>query len=382
MGLISYNLNSELAPKYIRKVKNKYVLWFENSNKYILLDKNSMRIMNFFFHSSSLKEFNKSLDNSAIQNKKLSTNIYNELNQLLVDCNLLINNKSLGTEVYNSFQYSETITYKINEKLIAISYSNNLVKLLVHPQFSHLQVGQSKIRDFEFHISSTDNLLYLFTNKTYSGSFPKSEYHLLQGKFAMELLCLITNTSEDNWMGTFHASTISNNDEAIMLVGESGKGKSTLSALLMSNGFNLIADDFTPILAKSQLVYNYPSAISIKEGAFDILKPYLKKLPYNETILNNSTKGKIKFLAPSNKEPLKPISCNKIVLVNYIKNATTVLEESTIETVLNTLIPDSWLSPKSENAEHFLNWLERLNFYKLTYSNNTEAIDVFKKLFN
>ena len=92
----------------------------------------------------------------------------------------------------------------------------------------------------------------------------------------MELLCLLTHKKEHDWLGTFHASTIANNKEAIMLIGASGRGKSTLSALLMANGFNLIADDFTPVLAKTQTIYNYPSAISIKEGAFKTLESYFQ----------------------------------------------------------------------------------------------------------
>ena len=46
------------------------------------------------------------------------------------------------------------------------------------------------------------------------------------------------------------------------------------------------------------------------------------------------------------------------------------------------LVPDSWLSPKKENAQSFLNWFEGLNCYQLTYSNNEEMIKTITKIFN
>ena len=105
----------------------------------------------------------------------------------------------------------------------------------------------------------------------------------------MELICLISNTTEQDWLGTFHASTISNGKEAIMLIGDSGNGKSTLSTLLITNGFHLVADDLTPMLSENQHVYNFPAAVSIKQGAFDVLRPLIKNFDsYPSVILNNS----------------------------------------------------------------------------------------------
>ena len=46
------------------------------------------------------------------------------------------------------------------------------------------------------------------------------------------------------------------------------------------------------------------------------------------------------------------------------------------------LVPDSWLSPKKENAQIFLNWFKKLNCYQLTYSNNEKMIETVTKIFN
>ncbi|WP_104736305.1 phosphoenolpyruvate carboxykinase (ATP) [Hanstruepera ponticola] len=371
-------MNNYIAPELVKTINGVNILWFESSNKYILMDDTNLSLLNYFLDSSNRQEFTKRLTKSLFISEETSYSVYEDLKQLLLQCNSLPN-EALKSEIpLETFQFTETVTYQIKNKLLEVCFSNDLIKQLIHPQFKHLEHKTTQKADFTFHVASKDNLLYLFTNRIHCEPFKKSDTHLLQGKFAMELLCLITNRHEDDWLGTFHASTISNDKEAVMLLGESGKGKSTLSAILMHNGFNLIADDFTPVLAKTQSIYAYPSAISIKEGSFKVIENYIDDFNDIKAIKNHTTKGKIKYITPLNKLGLNNIPCYKMVLVNYQKDVPTTIEKAPIESVLETLIPDSWLSPKTENAKLFLNWLEKITFYKLTYSNNNEVIDIFK----
>ena len=94
----------------------------------------------------------------------------------------------------------------------------------------------------------------------------------MQGKFIMQLLCTIHDKEEKDWISTFHGSTITDGNSSILFVGESGKGKSTLCALLTANGFDLLADDVSPLLSHNKCIYHNPSAISIKEGAINVLQ--------------------------------------------------------------------------------------------------------------
>ncbi|PNQ73295.1 hypothetical protein C1T31_07180 [Hanstruepera neustonica] len=372
-------MNSELAPKYIRQINGKYVLWFEYSNRYILLEEETMHLMDIYFDSQSKDEFISSL---KALNTKNYYRLFDEIDQLIIE-----------SREYNPPKINENISlinpkgnwitknYNVDSYCFRINYSIKNIQKILHPQIAHLETKNSNGNFTEFHVALNDDYLHLYKNLNFCNSFPKSQFHLLQGQFAMELLCALTQSTEDDWLGTFHASTVANNNEAIMLIGESGKGKSTLSAILMSNGFKLLADDFTPVMAKSKLIYHYPSAVSIKEGSFEILQSLIDNFHDFQAFKSLGSKGSIKYIAPNDKSYQKPLPCNKIVLVNYEDSAPTLLEETPIETILNTLIPDSWLSPKAENAEHFLNWLETLTFYKLTYSNNIEVIEIFKDLF-
>ena len=96
--------------------------------------------------------------------------------------------------------------------------------------------------------------------------------HEFQGKFSMELIFSFYNKTEYDWMGVFHASTISKNNNSIMFTGDSGNGKSTLVSVLMANGFNVIADDFSPTLRSDLKTYCFPAAISVKEKFFNLIE--------------------------------------------------------------------------------------------------------------
>jgi len=376
-------LNSVHAPKYIRKIKGFYILWFDYSNKYIVVNKDVMSLLNMYLESSNESDFLKRTNKQAQYSQLKSKEYYIELSELLQECSITTEKKPKTCLEFIPLQKKITVYYKINDFVIQINYSSENVKALIHPQFAHFQNEEKSEITIEFDVYLKNNELILYKQNTFCSSFPKENYHLLQGKFAIEILCLLTNKHENDWLGTFHASTIGNTKESIMLIGESGKGKSTLSAILMANGFDLIADDFTPVLAESQNVYRYPSAISIKQGSYNVLKtiiPEIKDLPINNS---NGIKGNIRYIPSTIKfNPHKEYPCHKIICVNYQENSQTELTEISIDNVLNILIPDSWISPEPKNVECFLTWLETCTFHKLTYSDADEVVQKFKTIFN
>ena len=191
-------MDSYIAPELVKTINGVNILWFENSNKYILMDDTNLSLLNYFLDSSNKQEFTKRLSNPLIISEETSHRVYEDLKQLLSQCNSLPN-EALKSEIQlDTFQFTETVTYQIKNKLLEVCFSNDLIKQLIHPQFKHLEHKTTQKADFTFHVASKDNLLYLFTNRNHSESFKKSDTHLLQGKFAMELLCLITNSHEDD----------------------------------------------------------------------------------------------------------------------------------------------------------------------------------------
>jgi len=167
-----------------------------------------------------------------------------------------------------------------------------------------------------------------------------------------------------------------------MLIGDSGNGKSTLSAILMADGFDLLSDDFTPLYLNDQELYRYPAAISIKKGAFHIMEHKIKTFKTLKTYFNGPKNINIKYLPPLKdfQNSKKNLPCRKIVYIKYLKDHKSSFHKVSEEKILKTLIPQAWISPKPEHAKQFLNWLSNVDFYELLYSENEFAIRSLRNL--
>ena len=379
-------MKGNLAPSYTKPIGDKYILWFKATNNFIIIDGVLMGFIDIFIESNHKDEFIKEITegDSSTNALKKAHSVYTAISNFLEDQNTLSSITELENIVFENSNRNFYETYLIDTHTIQIYYASEAIKELIHPKIMHLAIMSESTNEAEiiFDIYDKGDLLYLFKNKDFIGSYEKSNYHLLQGQFSMELLCVLYNKQEDDWLGTFHASTVSNGLESIMLVGDSGNGKSTFSALLMSTGLDLMADDITPILAKNCQVYSYPSAISIKQGAFEMINDYYPDFANLETFESGTKKGLLKYIPPKQVkgEIKKHLPCTKIVYVKYDEQKETTLITSSPEKVLPTLIPESWISPKEENAKQFLNWLQDISYYELVYNDNAMAISTFMKL--
>ncbi|WP_053991021.1 hypothetical protein [Mangrovimonas sp. TPBH4] len=373
-----------IHPKYKSTIGKTIVLWFFNSNRYVIADETTNKYIELFLTSNSFDDFENSI---SIYNPKInSKELYLDIESFLIDSNK-IDSQHIQQKYSNLDQGYETnisYLYSTFTKPIQVNYASQLLKSYLHPNLSYLLEKNSFHFQLSFNILENDEHILLYKNQEFQYAFLKKDYHKLQGKFNFLLLCELYNKQESDWLGTFHASTLGNEKEALMLIGDSGNGKSTLSALLMAHGLDLISDDITAMLADNLHVYRNPNAISIKQGAFEVLKPYFPKLDSYDDVFINNTKGYVKYIPPSNTNPKKfDFPCNKIVLVKYDQNTpSTSLSELNPAKALETLIPESWISPNPKHAKLFLNWLETVEFYSLTYNNNEEAISKFKSLFS
>ncbi len=168
----------------------------------------------------------------------------------------------------------------------------------------------------------------------------------------------------------------------MLFLGDSGNGKSTSLALLQANGFTCLADDFVPVDAQKQEVYSFPAAISIKKSSLETLLPVYPELEtsaeYNFKRLNKI----VRYLKPNNNDFFAHLPCHDLVFIKFEKDAKLICKKISKIDAFQQLVPDSWLSPKKENAQIFLDWFEGLNCYQLIYSNNEEMIKTVTKIFN
>ena len=309
--------------------------------------------------------------------------LFDDITVFLEDVNI---NKDIDENTHN---VSEAPTldleqsYKFKNKTVTIRYESEIIKSLIHPQIAHHSIENTSEYDVLFDVFKINDELHLLKNGAHVGSFKTQSFHFLQGKFALELTNTIHDTEIDNWIGAFHGSTISNGKESIMIIGDSGNGKSTLSVLLMANGFDVLSDDFTPLYEDNLHLYRYPAATSIKKGAFEALKPYLEGIDLLKTHTSGPKKVNIKYVPPilNYESQSSSFPCTKIVYVKYNASKADSLNLVSPEKILETLIPDSWISPKESHALKFINWFKNVDCYELNYNSNDFAISKFKDLF-
>lgn len=370
------------VPSLSKQIKEQQLLWFSASNSYIIVDKQVNKLINLFVSTPEKSDFISTISETTGVSPSQSELFYDEINQLLSNSAFDEEKSTPSISFDTSFRtYSET--YIVNDTTLQVNYSHKSVKELLHPQIAHLSSKKPVTNiPFIFDVFYANNRLYFFKNTVLVDSYEEKNYHVLQGNFCMQLLCIMHEKTEDEWMGTIHASTVTNEKEAILVIGKSGKGKSTFTAHAMTAGMNLVADDFSPILAKNKHVYTYPGAISIKSGAFESLSKIIPGFDQLPLVFKGQEKGSVKFVVPFQKTSTKQnFPCKKMVSICYKPQSKTELKEIAFSKAMEIFVPDSWISPKEVHAKEFLNWIEQLSFYELTYSNTTEALEVFSKLF-
>jgi len=348
------------------------IVWLKNSNKYIVLNSNILELIK---NKSSLssKDFLQEINESLNVSISIAKMIDKDISELLLETKQ-IKLKPVQEHTSKIKDCKMIQHYYFNDTCIKICFDNEETKALIHPKYSHLVIDNVNIYDVQYQIFNSDNKLFIFKNDQFVGSWDNTELHEFQGKFSMELMCSFYNKAEHDWMGVFHASTISRDNRSIMFTGDSGNGKSTLVSILMDNGFNVIADDFTPILREDFKTYCFPSAISIKEKSYSLMEQIYPGLKNSKQYYISELKGTVKYLPPTSKET--SAKCSSVVWVKYSKSSENSIKNISTQEALKKILPDAWISDKEANAKAFLVWIKRTNFYELNYSDNNELISI------
>ena len=366
----------------VKKLENKSIAWFNNSNSYLIFEPIVSDVILKIDKNISVEEIElwvskkiKAPEKKIHQFVQDIFSLYYENNTIKKEININLSNYKLPKKFYSQKKYI------INNFIFHIHSENKYIEDLIHPVFSHLEVQNQNKSHFTYQVFEYQNSIVFLVNNQLIGNWKKEESHVLQGKISMHLLIDCYKKPEENWMGVFHASAISNKEEAMLFLGDSGNGKSTSLALLNANGFNCIADDFVPIDDQKN-IRTYPAAISIKKKS---VKPLLPFYPELENSIEHDLKRLnkiVRYLPPKKINYDLKLKCKALIFIKF--NPQVELEVQSISKVdaFQQLIPDSWISPLEKNVEIFLEWFLKLPAYQLTYSNNYKMIETVSKIFN
>ena len=352
------------------------IIWFENSNKYIIVND---ILNNLILNKLSPTKYSLEGESDKLLERPNNLSLKEEINTLISDCNKISNTKEIKEVDLTNFISEDYTKICFNNRVVKIEYDNKNLKELINPKFSHL--SSDKREEVTYRVCEIEKKIFLFKEDQFIGSWGSDEMHEFQGKVSMELTSFFHNKGESEWTCVFHGSTLCKKEKSIMLTGDSGSGKSSLSTILMDNNFSLIADDFSPMSLNGNH-YNFPSAISIKEGfyksATELYKINFESL---KEYFVNEIKGNVKYLPPDNKNKMiLKSSCNMVFNVKFGIDLQNEIKEVNKGTALNKILPDSWISNNTKHAKNFIKWVKATKFYDLTYNNDEEIIKMINKI--
>lgn len=368
----------------IKSLEHQSILWFKNANSYVLVPPQTAKLIELISRGAQDNFLRNWCEDTLSLSKSKSNDLLSAIYNLILNLNEPKSVIASSLNTYKNNQENAVVKfYKIGNFVVKASFKTEELAFLIHPKFDYLSVAETDFNS-EFEVSLQDGNIVLSVDNATVGTWIKNEIEYFQGKFSMCLIEKLYGKPESEWMGVFHASALSYGENSILFMGDSGNGKSTLAALLMTDGWSLLADDFVPILADNQQVYYFPAAISIKESAVKTLSDYYPQLKNTTQHHFKNLNKKVRYLAPTpnHKNQTEHLPCKALVFVKYDTKVDLKCEKIDQAWAFQQLIPDAWLSPEPKNAKQFLNWFTTMPCYQLIYSDTTQMFQTVTKLFN
>jgi hypothetical protein len=187
----------------------------------------------------------------------------------------------------------------------------------------------------------------------------------------------------NEWIAIMHAAAIANKDKIMVMPAESGSGKSTLSAALMYAGYNYLGDDVVPLRRGDFNVTPFITSLSIKEGSWDIIGKLYPRLHDNPEYVRRDRRLRYLNLDKASIEDLSthPVHC--LAFPRYDSESEESLQQIEPTMALARLIEAGiWLGHPLEpgRIKQFLDWLDHIPCYSMTYRSLSRALDWSKKL--
>ncbi|WP_176442928.1 hypothetical protein [Tropicimonas sediminicola] len=195
----------------------------------------------------------------------------------------------------------ERVTISVGHTAIGLSFSGPIALARLRCVFRHLETPA--LPDAEVVIVEREDGVGI----AFSGDAPES-YAWHEAGPALKLL--ITELALDAAMGmTLHLGTLQRDNEALLLVGEPGAGKSTLSVALGSGDFELWGDDLAELRPDGR-VQALPLPATLKDGAWPMLAHLHPELEGGEAFVRPDDKT-VKYLPlpPATKAPVLRARC-------------------------------------------------------------------------
>jgi Coenzyme PQQ synthesis protein D (PqqD) len=167
-------------------------------------------------------------------------------------------------------------TYWLLDSAFRVHYDSARLFEQIHPLLQHraLANGAGPANVTDVVVAHEDDGVTVVADEEMIGSSSTIEGAAVAVRACLTQLA----TNRSGGLCVVHAGALCCNGAALLLPGDAGHGKSTLSAGLAARGFDMLCDDTTLLAGEPPLVRSIPTGLCIKRGAYPVLAPHYPRL--------------------------------------------------------------------------------------------------------
>jgi len=360
-----------LAPFIARKIENQHVVWFAESNQWVLFDEPKWFIFDLFNEGveadRAIEKYAQKFKTGSAQSAMIVSNVYESVTKLL-NPDFALPDFTAYSEQASKYhlQDKRTHQYFYNQKGFKLSYGSPALRDYFHKPLKHLESNDSSNITLEAEIFPFQHLFALRISE--GACFTAQDPSQLKRLLYLRLASTFYDINPDDWLTLLHASAIKTGDHCVVMPSPSGSGKSTMAALLCAQGGEMLSDDFIPVDATNMLAYPFPAAICIKGEAGEALTGHYPQLKNGE-----GGRG-MRYVYPQKVSPPVGSKINDVVFVKYSSRRKNELIPVCTTDALKLFLSEAWVTNNPAYVPQFLDWFAGLRFFELNYGDESTAV--------
>lgn len=221
----------------------------------------------------------------------------------------------------------------------------------------------------------------------YVDDAPKFHYRDISALAPMVkgMVALAAVNAQDYFM-CIHSGVVSDGDTCVMFPGESGRGKSSMTAAFVKAGFEYCSDEVALLTEGSFEVTPAPVAMCIKETAFETMAELFPATADLPTFKREDGKVVRYFLPPDGVTAPTfdtPMPVRRIIFPNYDPDRPTRFEEFDKAAALKIILSECMAIPTNLDARSvgaLVAWIQSTECYQLTVASMDDSVSVATRM--
>lgn len=285
-------------------------------------------------------------------------------------------------QIRPSSLFQAETTYRLGGSDLHFRFSTPEQAAIIHQILSHLHVGSHGADPVLIDVFSAQNSeieIYVDGVRAAACCDLSELAPIVKGIVWAEAV----NRSE--FLFGFHAGAVATESGALLLPGQAGSGKSTLTALLVAAGFDYFSDEMAVLEEGTFRVRPLPLALCVKDTGIAALAPtfpILKTLP----IHNRGDGKRVVYMPPPRAAEISMSAARQIkaiVFPTYIEGSPLRLTQLETAETVRRLLTECLVAGKHLELAHIaqlIEWVESVERHALQFGSAPEAIAALQRL--